>query len=730
MNQKTDSQKTLDLPIFAISIIILFMEMVLIRWISTEIRIFAYLQNSILIAAFLGLGLGCYRSAKPVKLFPALLCLFFITFFIHDPFRWYLAEGITQGVAAFQNSVVWYESMPYIKYFPYIRIPLIGFSLAISFIILTCVALTFFPFGQRLGLWISQHPRAIRAYTFNIFGSLIGIAVFEILSLIYTSPWLWLLLLALSLILFVFFTDERGAIRWVTVLMAMMIPFVSWMAREPQTRWSPYQKLTLIDLNNPANPDGAGLVCGKMIKVNNVGYQSLIDLDRGHMATAPKIYPKDEIRLSHYVLPYELIGQRERILIVGAGAGNDVSGALQSGAKSIEAVEIDPLIIKWGQQYHPNLPYDSPRVNVTINDARAFFGQHDKKYDLIWFGLLDAHTSPSAFANVRLDHFVYTTESFDDMKELLTPKGVVILFFGINSRDPKKWWIADRLAKLLKSAFGSMPLGIDVKSETPCLGWGGLLMIGGSADTLRNIQSRALSDPVIKKKLIMPHMWPDKTTLTTDDWPYLYLQRPSIPKFHLLIGILCLILGLRFRKQLLAHHSRLHGTMFFLGAGFMLLEISAVNRASLLFGTTWKVNAIVVGTVMIMILLANLFASKIKINAGTWPFAGLILNLLVLILLPISWFAGISLPLRVIVGGSFLVMPVFFSGLLFISLWAKMEHKDQAFGSNLLGSLVGGVASMLSMQIGFKALMWLTLAVYLIVFLLIRKETSISSVST
>ena len=34
----------------------------LIRWVGTEIRVFAYFQNLTLIACFLGFGVGCYRA--------------------------------------------------------------------------------------------------------------------------------------------------------------------------------------------------------------------------------------------------------------------------------------------------------------------------------------------------------------------------------------------------------------------------------------------------------------------------------------------------------------------------------------------------------------------------------------------------------------------------------------------------------------------------------------------
>jgi hypothetical protein len=75
----------------------------------------------------------------------------------------------------------------------------------------------------------------------------------------------------------------------------------------------------------------------------------------------------------------------------------------------------------------------------------------------------------------------------------------------------------------------------------------------------------------------------------------------------------------------------------------------------------------------------------------------------------------------VVVGGGFLALPVFFSGLIFVTAWAATKRKDLALGSNLLGSLLGGIASMLSMVVGFRALMFLTLAVYLGALLLLQR---------
>ena len=81
-------------------------------------------------------------------------------------------------------------------------------------------------------------------------------------------------------------------------------------------------------------------------------------------------------------------------------------------------------------------------------------------------------------------------------------------------------------------------------------------------------------------------------------------------------------------------------------------------------------------------------------------------------MVPTSALAGLALPARVVLGGGFLALPVFFAGLVFVTLWAGSERRDLALGSNLLGALLGGVASMLSMLVGFRALALGTLLVY------------------
>lgn len=692
-----------------LSALILFLEMLLIRWVGTELRIFAYLQNGVLVAAFLGLGLGCRNARRPVHLLPAVVALTLVALVIRDPWEWSLGEGVTQGLVAFQDSVVWYQTGG-AAWPAYVRSALIVLSLVLSLGLLAAIAYTFRPLGQWLGAWMDAHPRPIRAYTANILGSLLGIAAFVGATVGMSRPFTWLLVGGVGLALCSVWADDGRLARACAVGLALALPLLAWSEPLP-TLWSPYQKLTFFPLVEEAG--GRRVACGEVINVNNVGYQAMLDLDPGRMAAAPEVYPPAEVRRSHYVLPYALVGPREKVLVLGAGSGNDVAAALRAGAREVQAVEIDPVIVALGRQRHPNRPYASERVEVSIDDARAFFHKATGRYDLVWFGLLDSHTTPSAYANVRLDHFVYTRESFAEVKRLLEPSGVVVLLF-----QPQTAWIVARLTRLVEETFGHPPVALTLESHNRCMGWGGLMLIAGAPDAVAPVRARVEADAELRPRLLDTARLPD-TALTTDDWPYLYLSAPGLPRYHLLVGAACLGLGLLLRRALFRPGEPVDGAMMLLGMGFMLLEVAGVSRSVLLFGTTWTVNAYVVGAIFAMILLANLVASRRPVAVTGWPAAGLLASILALALVPPAFLAALPLPLRLALGGGFLVLPVFFSGLIFVTAWAATERKDLAFGSNLLGSLVGGVLSMLSMLVGFQGLTLLTLAVYLGALLLL-----------
>ena len=159
--------------------------------------------------------------------------------------------------------------------------------------------------------------------------------------------------------------------------------------------WSPYQKLEVL-----AHGDSE-----YSILVNNTGYMNIANMTPEFLGRNPAVadHYKDE---SSYDAPFRFARNVDRVLIVGAGAGNDAAAALRNQAKQVDAVEIDPVILALGKQLHPEGPYRNPAVHQILNDARAFLRQSKEKYDVIVFGLLDSHTQFSDYSNMRVDNYV------------------------------------------------------------------------------------------------------------------------------------------------------------------------------------------------------------------------------------------------------------------------------------------------------------------------------------
>ena len=163
---------------------------------------------------------------------------------------------------------------------------------------------------------------------------------------------------------------------------------------------------------------------------------------------------------------------------------------------------------------------------------------------------------------------------------------------------------------------------------------------------------------------------------------------------------------------------------FLLGAGFMLLEAQIVSRMALLFGTTWVVNSIVVSGLLCLIVAANLVYQAFPKIPALLAYAGLLVSLVMLYAVPMEKLFFESLVVRGIVSVLVLCLPVFFAGIVFVSSFAKARFEGNALGSNLFGSLAGGLLESLSLWFGLKALVIVAALIYLGSAWMLRAQTS------
>ncbi len=698
---KVEKKQALCIPwgtpafrIFILSAWMLFLELFLIRWVSTEIRIFAYVNNLVLLACFIGIGLGCYFANREIDLLFiwAFLCIL-ILMVKATPFI-----RITDLLGGFSNSNIWDLTID-----KSISPVLAGISLTIFMFFV--VAAVFFPLGQMLGVMLNSYRGTIAAYSLNVFGSIVGIWIFSVLSLCYTQPWVWFLAAVCLGVLFLYKTEILYFLLLAIFSFIVIFPYKTSLF----TLWSPYQKLDVFESH---------LKNGYNIVVNNTGYMTIFDISEDF--TNNNLPDLKEIRkLNQYEIPYMFNKKVDSVLIVGAGGGNDAAGALRQGAKSVDAVEIDPGIYSLGKLLHPELPYQDKRVNIYIDDARSFFKKTNKKYDVICFGLLDAHTGSSNYNNIRLDHYVYTLESFKDAKKLLKEDGIMTIIFEAN-RD----WIGPRIFRLFQKTFGKDPLVFSIRTPANLFGWGGLMFVTGAGDIDVRASlgdNKALESFIDANKVNLKNY---PVSLTTDDWPYLYLKNNTIPPTVACILISLMIVFLMGARVLFVEARKINLHFLFLGAAFMLLEFQNITKSSLLFGSTWLVNVFTITAILLLILLANLTDYYSKIKNINFFYLGICLSLIVLYLLPISRINIQNYYLKAVLMGIFLNIPIFFAGIIFIHSFKNFPHKNLALGSNLLGACIGGLLESVSFVSGIKALLIFVFIFYILSYCFRVKQPS------
>ena len=669
--------------IFLVSFSMLFFELLCIRWVPSYVRYLSYFNNFILLASFLGIGLGMLTARRQRFWYPPFPLLV-------------LLMVIIVGLNRFELHITTTDVIYYVPGTDQTGNNENFFVLPLIFGMIT---LCFIPLGRSLGQLFSQ-VKPLSAYTFDIIGSLIGIASFSIIAFLSLPPLVWFALLSIPIMLL----SSRKTIAIVAITFFVTVVITWRLGRGAY--WSPYYKIVLY----PTQP------AGYIVDVNNAG---------GHQAMIPWQRKEPFYKLIYNLFPGNTF---HHALILGAGTGSDVDIALHEGVQSITAVEIDPTILKLGVRFNPDHPYSDPRVHTVVNDGRAFLENTTEKYDLIIFALPDSLTLTSSNTSLRLESFLLTQDSFKTARSRLTSNGVMVMY-----NYYRESWLVEKLADMAGHAFNNQqPL------VTTYSGWGraAVIMEGPRLNTFPQGTFGTYSEhtPIGTGKLqVLGQGYYKLTNATpaTDDWPFLYLVDRSFPLLYVaglaVVAIFAVGGVLIFAPRKVLRRFDWH--MFFLGVAFMLLEVKSLTTFSLLFGSTWLVNSLVFFAILSSVFLAILVNRRFKLKRiGLFYvllFAILVLNI---VLPPESLLLG-NLVARYFLASVLAFAPVFLANIIFTNSFRDSEAADIAFASNLIGIMVGGGLEYLSMLVGYRMLLVLVIVFYTLAFLLRhRKQTGTETV--
>ena len=635
------------------SFLMLFTELALIRWITANNVFVTEATNFVLLASFLGIGIGFLnaKSGRDYLRWTPVALLALVAFVLAFPVILHSPTGPTpfRGVG---------------------RMPALPLPVSFAAVFVLTVAVMA-GLGQAVArVFVGFRP--LSAYRLDILGSIAGITLFSVLSFIDQPPATWGVIAGGGLVGLLL-----PKIRWWQVVAVAGV--VALLAIESFTTgqiWSPYNKLAIQALG--------GSHSSITVTANNIPFQAIHSVARMHR------------RQKFYFFAYRHVTRQSlgNVLIIGAGTGNDVAVALSEGARHIDAVEIDPRLLAAGHQLHPDHPFQSPRVAAYVADGRQYLQDTQKKYNLIMLALPDSLTALAGQSAIRLESYLLTAQSLAAARAHLAPGGTFAMY---NWYAP---FVLNRYATTIEDVF----------HRTPCVELGSrgrgrrqaVLTVapGGPVPNCASFWNGTRIAPATDDR----------------PFPYLRTASIPASYLWMLAAILLgSVLLVRAGGGALTR-MRSYADLAFMGAAFLLLETKSIVGFALLFGTTWFVNALVFAGVLVAVYLAVETARWVRLPPPLVLYCALIAALAVAWVVPQESLLGLPVIPRFLAGSALAFAPVFLANLVFAQRFSGVEATGTAFAANLLGAMVGGTLEYIALITGYRFLLVLVAVLYGLAF--------------
>ncbi|TNE44236.1 MAG: hypothetical protein EP343_31280 [Deltaproteobacteria bacterium] len=668
--------------LFAFSGSLLFLELALLRYLAANIWNLGYFPQLVYLAGLLGMGGGLAiahllskgLSRRLLFLGPILLVLLMLWASTYHPNM----PGFLESRALLDGQ--WYTT----SLSPHQRTQSQDVRWLVGLFV--WIVAIFFCLSQHLGRLYKKLP-SLQGYVWQAAGACLGSAAFLGMSALWWPAYTWFLFL-IPLLTWLTFSHVESWQRVIIFVCAVgcagtaatqdgQVHAIAYQSPKHKTYWSPYQKLDFAQLEEGHEQ--------RFFLFSNGLFQQRLSL--------PHHIPRDYGFLYNKRMQ-DGKPQYSNVLILGAGVGNDVAAALSLGVEQVDAVEIDPVILKIATQHHPSRPYRDPRVTLHKEDGRTHLSHTHKRYDLILFADPHSVLRHSPLTQLRQENYLFTVESFRQSFERLTSGGELVIYGAFNVP-----WLQRKLRAMLRKATQREPQVFGQADKQT------ILMVSRNSPSSARATDQTLS-------------------LATDNWPFLYLQSKRLPRpyqialFTLLGSFLLFvfILGLAPARGSQALEQRLWLTpiiFFGLGAGFVLLQSKGIVQLSLWMGTTWQNHGYIFVGSLFSTWVAALLARYLPAKSIVVFVLGLSLTLALQVTLPTSTITQVTgSSLRLVTALAFLLGPLFFASLLFSSLLRHTSAGSFWIGWNLLGAVVGGALESLSLWKGYAFLSWMAVCVY------------------
>jgi hypothetical protein len=492
--------------------------------------------------------------------------------------------------------------------------------------------------------------------------------------------------------------------------------------------------------------------------------------------------------------PFLFLEEQERnnALVIGPGGGRDVLLALMGGVGQVTAVEVNKDLVDMVCEYawyNGGIYTDFENVRVVVDEGRNFLKRQKEKYDIIMLSLPVTQTSRSLEGYSLTENFLFTTESINDYLEHLTDEGRLVV---VTHDDVTVWkLISVSLAALNErgvsdtAAFNQIymlglgsanvyplfvlkktpfePAQVLIRHERmrqlgydPTLSYFPYISEAGMVNPLLiALSSGEIAFNDIEKNLAK-EMGMDISP-ATDNSPFFYKIDVGLPQpvsLVLWLSIIMMLLVLlvppaywkwrptqretRLRSKGSSNQSLLTSVVLFsmLGIGFMLVEISLIQRFVLYLGQPVLSMAILLFSLLVGAGMGSLYSGRLtseRIIKGI-AIASLSVVAMVVIytfILPLIFnqLLGLELAIRLLAMVVILLPLGFVMGFPFplgIRLLKEMKtekHIPWMWGINGVGSVLGSVMTIaIAISFGFTQALLVGAVCYFIVFLTFRKR--------
>jgi SAM-dependent methyltransferase len=524
-------------------------------------------------------------------------------------------------------------------------------------------------------------------------------------------------------------------------------------------RWNTYSRVRVTAYGKPA-PFGWGLAHTPEMKIE----QKYLDIDADastvitrHDGDIGKLsYLKDDVINAAY-----LMQPPTDVAVVGVGGGRDILSGLFFGAKHIRGIEINPAIFEVLTDKFSDFSGHldrQPGVSLVNAEARSYINHSSDRYDLVQISLIDTWAATAAGGLTLTENRLYTVEAWDDFYRTLKPGGLLSV---------SRWYRSDhhrsefyRLVAIAASALQHRGVpAADLANHVVALNVGDIITVITRPDAFTSTQWQAararltgqgfkiLLGPDVSYDTITSTLMsgnadaaffaslPENITPSTDDNPFFFYTARfgnfgAVPALALVsnnaaiittllivIAALCACLYyiaipfVRLAKRMPLSALTPPVTYFCaIGMGFMLIEISQMQRLMVFLGHPVYGLGVVLFTILLFSGIGSATVGAQAPRSGTViARVAALLTTLVLagLLTPLfsTWARSEATDMRILLSVLLLAPPAFCMGMMFplgLSIWRRPSELLPFFWSaNGITSMLASVLGMaLSIELG------------------------------